>query len=127
MTKAIPYDQIDPGIVKLVKALNSFDSIRTTGSCEGHDQDAAWDVRFRVQHDEDGWFALEFITWCVDDYSRYGHLVDMGLRAFPPYQTVPGKALYFFIMGVRRKENPDDLAGWIEQTKEDCYITPEEA
>jgi hypothetical protein len=119
MTEAVPYDQLDAGIVKLVKVLNSFDGITTNGSCEGHNQNTKWSVMFDVQHDEAGRVALEFITWCVDDCSRSGHLVSIGLHAFPPYLNAPGEALCFFVMGTRGRENPDDLADWLELAKEE--------
>ena len=64
-----PYAQLDQNIIELCRALNSFTGIRTIGSCGGHENPAsyqlpagAWHVLFRVEHDDDGWYALEFLA-----------------------------------------------------------------
>ena len=61
---------LDPNMVSLVEALNSFKAITTVGSCGGHaDPGPAqnplgeWSVAFRLAADEHGWRALEFLAW----------------------------------------------------------------
>jgi len=140
MDKAdIPYDLLDPNIVALVRTLNMFEGLRTVGSCGGHENPGAgqwppgeWVITFKADHTEEGWFALEFLTWAIQDYhpSRPGgrHLVRLSLNAFPPYLNTPGEVLCFYLHGLKDAEgftsDPDELATWIAQVKEEAYISP---
>lgn len=65
----IPYDQLDPNIVGLVRALNALPGITTIGSCGGHENPGEtqrplgeWFVTFRVLHRRGGWRSLESIA-----------------------------------------------------------------
>src|SRR6266542_2816542 len=109
---------IDASIRGLVDALNAFDGIETIGSCGGHPEPLSpgqfpedeWFVRFRVEHSENGWHALEFLAWLINnDYVRGGHNVMLYPTASPPYLNRPGKVLSFALEG-RRGEDADALA-----------------
>jgi hypothetical protein len=129
-TDEIP--DLDPNIRALVAVLNSFETIHTTGSCGGHadpgpgqDPQDVWSVTFDVDHSEEGWVALEWLVWLINnDYRRGGHDVFLGPYAPPPYLNTPGQCLSFHLGG--HKENPDTLAEWIAEQKVECYYTPAE-
>jgi len=125
-----PYEELDRNIVQLVEALNSFDGIRTIGSCGGHSNpkvgqmsEGEWLITFMVDHTEDGWFALEFLTWFINsNLARNGYQVMLTPCAFPPYHNVPCESLYFALDG------EDIDADWVAEelvtTKDSFYVTP---
>ena len=123
---------LDPNIRPLVAVLNSFEGIHTVGSCGGHpnprpgqDPEGSWSVSFYVDHSEDGWVALEWLVWLINnDYRRGGHDVFLGPYAPPPYLNTPGACLTFHLRG--HNEDPEALAQWTEQQKAECYYTPAE-
>ena len=133
MTKSVPYDELDQNIVSLVKALNAFDGIATVGSCGGHpnadvlyqNEEGTWHVSFDAGHTEDGWFALEFIAWIVRDWGRGGHHGSLEATSPPPYLNEPGSCLSFVLEGWGH-EDPDELAEFIDELREDFYIPPTE-
>lgn len=127
-----PYEELEPNIVSLVRALNSFDGIQTTGSCGGHpdpkpyqNPEGSWDIVFDVENCEHGWFALEFLTWFINNKMvREKHHVMVLPHAFPPFLNIPGEALYFSLdgMGV----DPDWLAQELLKAKDEFYVSPED-
>jgi hypothetical protein len=125
-----PYKELDRNIVKLVRALNSFDGIRTVGSCGGHPNPKAsqqpegeWFITFMVDHTDDGWFALEFLTWFINNnMARNGCSVMLMPYAFPPFINIPGEALYFAPGGSGIEANW--LAKELKEAKETLYVTP---
>ncbi len=127
---SIPYDEIDPNIVSVVRALNTFSGIRTLNSCGGH-QDAGpgqnkqgtWSVVFEVAHGEDGWFALEFIAWMVHDRIRGKHSLSLRADSPPPYLNQPGASLAFVLEGWNN-EDPNDLAEWMNTIRQENYVPP---
>lgn len=133
MTKCVPYDELDQNILSLVKALNAFDGITTVGSCGGHqnanvryqNEEGTWYVSFDADHTEDGWFALEFIAWVVRDWGRGGHNGTLEATSLPPYLNEPGSCLRFVLEGWGH-EVPDELAKFIDDLREEFYISPTE-
>ena len=127
-----PYKELDSNIVKLVRALNSFEGIRTIGSCGGHANpkpyqrpEGEWEIVFNVDHNEEGWFALEFLTWFVNNnLSRQEHEVYLSLNSFPPSINIPGEALYFGLEG--SGVDPDWLAKELRQVKTALYTSASE-
>src|SRR3712207_5757710 len=120
---------LDRNIVSLVQELNAFVGIETMGSCGGHRHPtpAQWAagsfyVKFRVAHTEEGWRALEFLTWLLnDDLSRSGHHVRLIPTAPPPYLNWPGKVLSFAVEGFRRTD-PEVIAAAIADARTRFYI-----
>src|SRR3954451_23348932 len=102
-----PVSDLDPNIVSLVEALNSFKGITTVGSCGGHvDPGPAqrpageWTVTFMLGPTDDGWRALEFLAWLVNnDSRRSGSKVHLEPFAPPPYLNTPGECLVFRLSG----------------------------
>ncbi len=71
----VPYDEIDPGVRDLVRALNELPGCATTGSCEGHATPGpgawplgSWYVKLGFDLGGEGRFALELLAWLVNDY-----------------------------------------------------------
>lgn len=125
-----PYKELDPNMVRLVKALNSFAGIRTRGSCGGHPNNkpcqkpkGSWSVVFDVDHTEKGWHALEFLVWLTNNnMAREGHKIFLSPHAFPPFVNVPGEALYFALDA--KDVDPDELAEIVRKSKRELYLTP---
>ena len=68
---------LDPNMVSLVEAVNSFKEIKTVGNCGGHaDHGPAqnplgeWRIAFRLAADEHGSRAREFLAWLVNNDAR---------------------------------------------------------
>jgi hypothetical protein len=129
----IPWDELDPPIVPLVGALNRFPGIRTIGSCGGHsaperDQAGAgeWWVLFQVDHSEEGWLSLEFLSWLVNrDGHQGGSSVLLRPDSAPPWLNYPGSTLRFLLELDHPggpKDSPAELAAWIVETFDDCYV-----
>jgi hypothetical protein len=129
----VPYEELDSNVVDLVRALNAFAGIKTIGSCGGHREpgpgqarEGSWWVTFEIEHSEDGWFALEFLAWLINnDYWRAGHKVHLYPTSPPPYLNEPGRVLKFSLEGYG-SEDPEELAEWIDRVREESYIGPEE-
>jgi hypothetical protein len=125
-----PYGELDRNIIKLVRALNSFAGIQTIGSCGGHKDPqsyqqpkGSWLITLEVDHSEEGWFALEFLAWFVNNnLVRGGWRVQLTLHAFPPFINVPGEALYFALAG--EGETPDLIAQELRAAKKGFYVSP---
>lgn len=125
------HDVFDLNIRPLVAAINIFDGLTTVGGCGGHpnpqpDQcpEGSWYVMFTVQRSDEGWFALEFLAWAINnDYRRGGHQVLLSPIAPPPYLNEPGQALQFVIEG-NAGSDPTVLAGWLNRLRGECYVAP---
>lgn len=129
----VPYDQLDPPVRALCRALNSFSGILTIGSCGGHLAEDAfraenrWWVSFGLDVAEDGrptyaaWLALEFIAWAFRDMWRGGYRVEIAPVSLPPYLNEPGQMLAFSIEGWRDTDGtgegiePDRVAQFLEE------------
>jgi len=123
---------LDPNIRTLVQVLNGFEGIHTTGSCGGHPNpepyqqpEGSWDVTFRVDHTEEGWWALEWLTWLVHGTLYAGAFpVHLMPTAAPPYLNTPGQCLQFYLVGIGA--DPEAFAAHVEQAKAEYYCTPAE-
>jgi len=125
------HETFDPNIRRLVAAINAFDGLTVVGGCGGHpdpqpDQwpEGAWYVMFVVQQTDQGWFALEFLSWAINnDYRRGGHEVLLLPIAPPPYLNRPGQSLQFAIEG-SGTAGAATLAAWLNEMRVECYIAP---
>lgn len=132
----VPYDELDPNIVWLVRTLNAFDGIRTIGSCGGHTDpdltkgqwpEGTWYIAFEVARDDDGWFALEFLAWLIDRKGReiwpynQEHHLGIGVTSPPPWHA-PGESMYFGIEG--HGIDPNEVADWIDEMQKRHYTPP---
>ena len=133
MPSKAPYRDLDSNIVVVCKSLNRFRGIYTIGSCGGHADhfpyqlpEGTWQVLFRVTHDEHGWFALEFLTWLVNNHlRRLGHKIVLDLYSAPPYLNEPGKTLYFDLWSASL--SPGSFARQLEERKAGLYLPPSAA
>jgi hypothetical protein len=128
----VPWEELDQPIRDLVRELSNLPGIVTLSSCGGHDDAAAkgdgrgpehWDVYFRpcfafpedaeaVWPDEDGWLAVEFLTWVVHDLRAAGRRIWIDVDASAPFLNGPGRSMKFIISGVRTGEggySPEDF------------------
>lgn len=121
----------DRNIRRLVAAIDAFDGLTVIGGCGGHrgprsDQwpEGSWYVMFTVQRTDQGWFALEFLAWAINnDYRRGGHQVLLSPIAPPPYLNEPGQSLQFVIEG-SGDADATILAAWLNRLRAKCYIAP---
>ncbi len=123
-------DELDQKLVALRLALDAFEGIVTSGGGHPHpspeqDPEEAWSVTFQVEPSDDGWFALEFLAWVINnDYVRAGHNVQLTLNSAPPYLNMPGETMVFGVVGIQ--EDPQKLADNLHQLRELLYISPAE-
>ena len=128
----IDYTEIDTNIVDLVKVLNEFPGVITTGSCGGHSnpgpgQNPAgeFSVAFKVEHTEHGQLSLEFLVWAVNNsLVRTGHNVRIYPYCAPPYLNDPGHTLYFVLEGA--DADPGTIAKHLRDMRQDFFMTPNE-
>lgn len=127
----VPYRDLDPNIVSLVRALNRYPGVETLGSCGGHEvttnesqwEAGTWYVKFTLPWDRTGWYVMEHLAWAINnDYSRGDHKVIFMPKSPPPFLNTPGECLAFVIEGFGG-EDPDELAQFLVRTLE--YLTPE--
>ena len=125
------HEAFDRNIRRLVETINAFDGLTVIGGCGGHpdpqpDQwpEGSWYVMFTVQRTDQGWFALEFLAWAINnDYRRGGHQVLLSPIAPPPYLNEPGQSLQFVIEG-SGDADATILAAWLNRLRAKCYIAP---
>jgi hypothetical protein len=142
----IPYDELDPPIVELVRVLNELPGIETLGSCAGHEDPRPgawpadrWFVTFilepadpealAVSPSPEAWVSLEWLVWLVNgNLARAGRRVELVPSSPPPYLNHPSRMLRFAIEGGRGEQGiePADLAEEIERLVPELYIPAEE-
>jgi hypothetical protein len=118
---AIPYPDLDPNIVTLVRALNSYPGISTIGSCGGHENPTEiqrplgeWFVTFHVAHRAGGWRSLELIAGATTlDPWRTSLTAHSGQ---PGHAT--GRALFFSLQGWEYAD-PDRIAAYLYRVRHD--------
>jgi hypothetical protein len=129
--KAIPYAELDPNIVSLVRALNRYPGVRTMGSCGGHEvitnpsqwEAGTWYVKFSLPANRFGWLLLEHLSWAINhDCRRAGRQAMLLPTSMPPFLNTPGECLAFVIEGFGG-EDPDELAQFLVSTQK--YLTEE--
>ena len=124
--KRLPKD-LDPGIRKLVQAMNRYRGIVTIGSCDGHPDPktgrlakGSWYVIFNVERNRHGWSALEFLAWAINHTREHVLLFP---DAAPPHLNPHKNVLHFIIEG-HPGENPDKLAAWLEKARKKLFPAP---
>jgi hypothetical protein len=139
----VPYEELDPPIVELVRVLNEeFDGFATIGSCGGHEDGKPgdihapadeWWVTFELEPADPGadttapsggaWTDLEFLTyWLGKMRAEKGAAIYVEPYAPPP--QIPGRVLRFEVGGYRSEDDgvePDDVAAWIRQGFDELY------
>jgi len=133
---AVPLDELDQPVRKLVAVLNTFKGVTTTASCGGHahprrGQSPAgeWIIVFDVAPTRAGFRSLEYITWLVNDALRHeGGGARVALNAFDPLLNHPRTTLYFYLEGRTdrkgRGKSADDVAEWLVPTAAPSAATP---
>jgi hypothetical protein len=132
----VPYRQLDPAIVPLVRVLNRFPAVHTIGSCGGHDEpdaiqaDAgAWWVTFAVDHTQAGWVSLEFLAWAIN--RALASPVVLTPNSYPPFLNWPGRELLFVLELPIPCEvphtSPAGLADWLTDLRRQFYVTARRA
>jgi hypothetical protein len=70
----IPYDKIDPEMRDLIRVMNEYDCVETTGCCFGHGTDLAASVIFNLYEEEDGWGDLRYNILSVNERLDYANI-----------------------------------------------------
>jgi hypothetical protein len=126
MTDETPYDEIDPAIVELCRAINEFPGIATMESCQGfvdgHRPGQPWAVYFGMAPDVTpaGYASIEFLTWVACDAAKSGW--EINVYSPPPYLNEVCRSMYFILSSLN--EHPDKAAAWIRKLKADCFYLP---
>jgi hypothetical protein len=116
----IPYSDLDPNIVNLVRTLNAFPGISTIGSCGGHANPieiqrpaGEWFVTFHVHHTKGGWRSLEFIAGAttLDPW----HVTLTTHTSQPGFAT--GRALFFSLQGWGFAD-PDRIVAYLQRVSD---------
>ena len=113
----VPYEDLDPNIIHLVRVLNAIPGITTLESCGGHSgpigptqrPEGEWYIVFRVAHNDEGWLALEFLSWAINERGETQSAVQILLSS----RSDPGD-MYFVLEG---QSDPDRLAAWLHEAK----------
>jgi len=144
----IPYDELDPPIVPLVRTLNGFPGIETLGCCAGHETPLSgnsapadeWWVTFTLEPADpsalvaiptpEAWVSLEFLAYMREQLQHAGHELALRPYAPPPFLNLPGRMLRFELHGWRGEEpttEPAEIADKLDRAAEEYYETwPEE-
>jgi len=129
---SIPYDEIDPSIVSLVFALNDLEGITTGASCGGHDDpdfslgqspSGQWSVIFLVDHTEDGWYSLTFLSYVCHELQKSAAYVSIVTFVDDLFLTSPEMALGLNLAGLDNVD-PEEVAGTIERLRRELYRAP---
>jgi hypothetical protein len=124
-----PYDELDPPVVGLCRALNALPGIWTAGSCGGHEKGGAFpadrwfvslgpELRGRVPFLA-AWLSIEHVAWVLTDFGR-GRAVEFHAAARPPFLNEPGHMLAFEVHGWRSGEDgasPEELADFLRRVE----------
>lgn len=70
----IPYDKIDPEMRDLIREMNEYDCIETTGCCFGHGTQPAAEVIFDVIDEEGGWGGLRYDILSLNQRLNYANI-----------------------------------------------------
>ena len=127
----IPYEELDPPIVGLVRTINEIPGIHTNSSCSGHEEDHGdppdrWHVGFGLDTEgpddpwptPDAWLSLEWLVWFVNGNLRRGTGIEVTVNAPPPWLNEAGVSIYFMLEGARgeRGMEPDEFAAELVRT-----------
>ena len=124
----IAYDLMDAGIVPLARLFNSFQAIRTLGSCEGHlnpgptqHPHGHWFVTFSINRSPAGWLAVEFLSWAVTDFKTPGRVsFEYSPSSLPPiFEPTAAQRGFWSLSGAG--SDPIELACWLEGQKAERY------
>ena len=95
----IRYDKLDTNIVSLVKTVNSIPWVATLESCGGHPDpkpgqagEGEWMAVLRFANDDNGWAALSFLTFVVQEGAG-------GVWLLPRFFTETHQGLAFVLAG----------------------------
>ncbi len=116
----IPYADLDPNIMNLVRALNAFPGVSTIGSCGGHEHPneiqrplGEWFVTFHIAHKSGGWRSLEYIAGAIT--------LDPWRTSLTTHTSQPGsptgRSLFFSLQG-RDFADPERIAAYLNRIRE---------
>jgi hypothetical protein len=129
--KDVPYDQIEPAIRELCRAINEFPGVVTSGSCQGHldghRPGEPWQVYFSCNGlaSLEGYASIEFLVWLQSEARAAGFKdLFVGVCAPPPYLNGVCESMYFFYECT--EGHPDDLAKLIRELRDELFVTPQQ-
>lgn len=120
----VPYDDLDVNMVTLVRVLNTFESVKTTGCCGGHVDSGmhqAQEGSFYVVLDipittKEARHSVAFIAYALECWPE--GVAAFELTGYKPWIGIPGQSLGYAIHGVG---NPEDLAEFLGRAKDTYY------
>lgn len=128
MKDEIPYDELDPAMVRLCRTLNEFDGIATQESCQGfvdgHRHGKPWSVYFGFDGVPtlEGCAAIEFLVWLRREAQAAGFELELTVNSLAPYLNGVCQSMYFIIKCANR--HPDELADFVRQMKKEAFLLP---
>ena len=100
----IPYDQMDPEVIKLCKAINALPSLNTYLSCCGHGQ-TPFRIWFHLDKNIQNLQGLFFLTRCCDKrYWKYGDEWSISLSISDTYESEGRYPVNFMLQSKARGE-----------------------
>ena len=113
-------------LLGIVTWVNSGENKSENGEPEYHD---CW-VKFGLPKSENGWRALEFLAWAVDDLQNSGYRIRFVPTSPPPYLNSPGECLAFVIEvdllaeGKTALQASNFLQSWVNKYWSKCHLQP---
>jgi hypothetical protein len=127
--KEIPYDDLDPAIVELCKAINEFPGIITTESCQGfigdHRPGEPWAVYFNFDGlpNLDGYASVEFLVWVTKREAwAAGFDTAVLVNAPPPYLNGICQSMYYCLQCPN--QHPDEFAKFLREMRDQLFHVP---
>lgn len=126
-----PYDELDPPVAGLCRAVNAFPGLRTGSSCGGHETGGLlpadrWQVAFSCELDDEdrptlaAWLDLEFVAWAVYDLGKAERAVWLEAFSLPPWPNDPARMLSFDLHGERNGDGgiePNEVAAFLDRVR----------
>ena len=129
---SVPYDDLDPPVLVLVREINEFPGLGTMTSCGGGEDHFLppdrWEVGFQLEKSRGrptraAWLSLEFLAWYFYDRTQATRNADMRPLAKPPWLNSPGDMIWFMIDGYRSGDGtePDEVANSISKLRNEIF------
>ncbi len=131
--EASVYDDMDPNIVSLVKAINEFPGIYTVSSCGGHRNNkpyqlpaGSWEVMFMLEAARvyspsvDAWLSLEALAYAFSKcFNASPGEIRLSVYSPSPALNGPGESITFVLEG--KDVDPEKVAAWLSEFSKDPY------
>lgn len=122
----VPYDKLDSNMKTLVRVLNEYEGIKTTGCCGGHEDNGmhqAPEGSFYVVMDaqittKEARHSLAFVAYALECWPD--GIAHIELTGYKPWIGIPSRSLGYAVVG---EGDPEELAEFLVYAKETYYKT----